>query len=306
MSAELDLLHQLTWHDVGSWFLGDGLRILLTLLIAVVVRFLGHRAISRVVRAATSKSLTSVVTSTRAGHILQAATEQSRQRHVARTRTMGAVLRSVVTVLVGTITLLTVLALIGIPLAPLLASAGVGGVALGFGAQSLVKDFLSGVFMILEDQYGVGDVIDTGEVVGTVEDVTLRVTQVRDATGVTWYIRNGEIVRIGNRSQGWSTAIVDIEVAYAESVERVIPIIQDAAQALDAEPEWGDKMIEPPQVVGVESVTGYSVTIRTIAKCLAGENFAVQRELRGRIKAALDVAGVKAPPAVAPFAAPRP
>ena len=170
-AADLDLLRQLTWHDVGSWFLGDGLRIVLTLVIAWVVRFLGHRAISRVVRAATSKGLTSVVTSTRAGHVLQAATEQTRQRHIARTRTMGALLRSIVTFLVGTIALLTVLALIGIPLAPLLASAGVGGVALGFGAQSLVKDFLSGIFMILEDQYGVGDVIDAGEVVGTVEDV---------------------------------------------------------------------------------------------------------------------------------------
>jgi small-conductance mechanosensitive channel len=300
-AADLDLLRQVTWHDVGSWFLGDGLRIVLTVVIAWVVRFLGHRAISRVVRAATSKGLASVVTSTRAGHVLQAATEQTRARHIARTRTMGALLRSIVTFLVGAIAMLTVLALIGIPLAPLLASAGVGGVALGFGAQSLVKDFLSGIFMILEDQYGVGDVIAAGEVVGTVEDVTLRVTQIRDANGVTWYVRNGEIVRIGNRSQGWSTAIVDVPIAYTESVERVIPIIREAARAMDTEPAWGDRMLEPPEVVGVESVTGYSVTIRTIAKCLPQEHIPVQRELRERIKSALDAAGVQAPPAVPPF-----
>ena len=125
---------------------------------------------------------------------------------------MGAILKSTSTFVIFTLALLTVMATVGLPLGPLLASAGVGGVALGFGAQSLVKDFLSGIFMILEDQYGVGDVIDTGEAVGTVEDVTLRVTRLRDASGIVWYVRNGEIVRIGNRSQGWSTALVDIPV----------------------------------------------------------------------------------------------
>ena len=99
--------------------------------------------------------------------------------------------------------------------------------ALGFGAQSLVKDFLSGIFMILEDQYGVGDVIDTGEAIGTVEEVSLRVTRLRDGQGVVWYIRNGEIIRIGNKSQGWSTAMVDIPVAYSENLDKVIPLIRD-------------------------------------------------------------------------------
>lgn len=289
-------VRSLSWDGVSDWLLGDGLRILLTIVVAVVLRWLANRAISRVVAATTSKGLRTAVTSARAGRVLGQATGLAHERHVQRTRTMGALLRSIVTFVIGLVALLTILALIGIPLAPLLASAGVGGVALGFGAQSLVKDFLSGIFMILEDQYGVGDVIDTGEVVGTVEDVTLRVTQIRDMTGIAWYIRNGEIVRIGNKSQGWSTAIVDIPVAYTENVERVIPIIREAALAMDAVPEWGDRMIDPPQVVGVEAVSGNAVTIRTIAKCLPQENFPVQRELRERIKAALDAAGVKAPP----------
>ncbi len=135
---------------------------------------------------------------------------------------MGAILKSTSTFAISAMAILTVMGLLGLPLGPLLASAGVGGVALGFGAQSLVKDFLSGIFMIVEDQYGVGDVIDTGEAIGTVEDVTLRVTRLRDGNGVVWYIRNGEIVRIGNRSQGWSTAVVDTAVAYDEDIDRAI------------------------------------------------------------------------------------
>ena len=175
--------------------------------------------------------------------------------------------------------------LLGIPIAPLLASAGVAGVALGFGAQSLVKDFLSGIFMIFEDQYGVGDVIDTGEAVGTVEEVTLRITRLRDANGVTWYVRNGEIIRVGNRSQGFATAIVDMPVSYAENVERVVGVIRETATAMGRDPDWADKFVEEPQVLGVESIVGMTMTIRTIAQCVPGENFAVQREMRERLKA---------------------
>ena len=159
---------------------------------------------------------------------------------------MGALLRSTSTFVISAMAILTVMGLLGIPLGPLLASAGVGGVALGFGAQSLVKDFLSGIFMILEDQYGVGDVIDTGEAIGTVEEVTLRVTRLRDGNGVVWYIRNGEIVRIGNQSQGWSTAIVDIPVAYAENIERVIAVIREVVHEMDEDPDWQDRLLEEP------------------------------------------------------------
>jgi len=191
--------------------------------------------------------------------------------------------------------LLTVMAALGLPLGPLLASAGVVGVALGFGAQSLVKDFLSGIFMMLEDQYGVGDVIDTGEAIGTVEDVTLRITKVRDGSGIVWYIRNGEIVRIGNRSQGWSTAVVDIQVDYHEKLDIVLPLIREVARELDGTPEWESRLLEEPEVAGVESMTGGVVTIRIIAKCAPNENFPVSREIRERVKAALDTAGIRAP-----------
>ncbi|MCA0336117.1 MAG: mechanosensitive ion channel family protein [Actinobacteria bacterium] len=291
------------WDRLVTWLIGDGLRVLLTIVLALVVRWLAHRAIDRVVAVMTSRSRSEESVGGRAGRVLAQATGLAHARHVQRVTTLGSLLRSIVTFVVALIATLTVMALVGLPLGPLLASAGVGGVALGFGAQSLVKDFLSGVFMIFEDQYGVGDVVDTGEAVGTVEEVGLRVTRLRDANGVVWYIRNGEIVRIGNKSQGWSTATVDSPVAYDENAERVIGIIRGVARTFDADPEWQESLLEEPDVVGVESISGQTMTIRTVAKCAPNQNFAVQRELRERIKAALDAAGVKAPP-VAPFGGP--
>ena len=147
------------------------------------------------------------------------------ERQRQRVETLGSILRSLATVVIVIIAVLMIGEELGLNMAPVLASAGVGGVALGFGAQSLVKDFLSGMFMLAEDQYGVGDFIDTGEAVGTVEEVTLRVTRLRDAQGVIWYVRNGEIVRVANKSQGWSTAMVDIPVSALESPEHVIEAV---------------------------------------------------------------------------------
>ena len=293
----------LTLEDIGvtlegaqKWLATIGLRILLTIVLAGVALWLCRRLIDRVVRTMTSKSAQRLAESGRAGRVLATATGLASERQRQRVETVGSLLRSITTFVVLSLTVLTVMALLGIPLGPLLASAGVAGVALGFGAQSLVKDFLSGVFMIFEDQYGVGDVIDTGEAIGTVEEVTLRITRLRDANGVTWYVRNGEIIRIGNRSQGFATAIVDMPVSYAENVERVVGVIREAAAAMGEDPAWADKFVDAPQVLGVESIVGATMTIRTVAQCVAGENFAVQREMRERLKAALDTAGVKAPP----------
>jgi small conductance mechanosensitive channel len=286
----------LTTEQLQRWLATVGLRILITILLAAVSLWLLRRVINQVVRTMTSKSAQRLAESGRAGRALATAAGMAGERQRQRVETVGSLLRSISTAVILTLAVLTIMQLLGIPLAPLLASAGVAGVALGFGAQSLVKDFLSGVFMILEDQYGVGDVIDTGEAVGTVEEVTLRITRLRDANGVTWYVRNGEIIRIGNRSQGYATAIVDMPVSYSESVERVVGVIRDTATAMGRDPEWEDKFVEDPQVLGVESIVGMTMTIRTVAQCVPGENFAVQREMRERLKAALDAAGVQAPP----------
>ena len=288
------------WPLVREWLLTAGLRVVAILVLAVVAQWLLRRGIHRIVVAVTERNARKDVDRPQRATL-------SPDRQNLRIATLGSLLRSIVGFVIWTLAVLTVMALIGLPLGPLLASAGVGGVALGFGAQSLVKDFLSGIFMIFEDQYGHGDVIDTGEAIGTVEEVGLRVTRLRDANGVLWYIRNGEIIRIGNRSQGWSTATVDATVSYAENALHVIEVIEQVARDFDADPQWADRLLEEPDVVGVESITGTTMTIRTFAKCAPNQNFAVQRELRERIKAALDEAGVAPPPPplIGPAPAPR-
>lgn len=290
-----------TVERLQDWLLTDGLRILLTVVLAVVVRWLLHRLISRTVRTMTDKTADArSADGSRAGRLLAEATGLANARREQRMATLGSLLQSIVTFVVTLIAVLTIMALIGIPLGPLLASAGVGGVALGFGAQSLVKDFLSGIFMIIEDQYGVGDVIDTGEAIGTVEEVTLRVTKLRDANGVTWYIRNGEIIRIGNLSQHRATITVDVPVAYDENVAHVTSVITQAVDAMAKDEDWDGRLLDTPTVAGVESITGQAMTIRVFAEASPGAKFEVQRELRQRIKTALDAAGVKAPP-IAPY-----
>ena len=303
-----------TTDTVGRWewhvLIGPSLTIIGTLAGAMLLRWVLHRAIDRVVGTALTRAAKhESQTPRRASRILAQATGLDEERKTQRAATMGAILKSTSTFVIFTLALLTVMATVGLPLGPLLASAGVGGVALGFGAQSLVKDFLSGIFMILEDQYGVGDVIDTGEAVGTVEDVTLRVTRLRDASGIVWYVRNGEIVRIGNRSQGWSTALVDIPVGYSENLDVVLPLIRDVMHELDESEDWTTRLLEEPMVAGVESMLGGVVTVRIIAKCAPNESFPVSREIRERVKAAFDQAGIRAPQVMPPYgggpAAPR-
>lgn len=298
-SNPASVLQRISWQSTQDWVLGDGLRIVVTIALALLVRWVLHRLINRSVAAMAAKSERRQEEHRRKGLLADVA-GPPQERYVQRMTTLGSLLRSIVTFVVYGIAVLTLMALVGIPLGPLLASAGVGGVALGFGAQSLVKDFLSGIFMILEDQYGVGDVIDTGEAIGTVEEVSLRVTRLRDINGVTWYIRNGEIVRIGNKTQGSSNAVVDIPVAYDEDLDKVMGVIQGVADDLGQDKEWIGKVIETPTVLGVETMTGAMMTIRVLAPCAAGQNWTVQRELRQRVKMALDAAGVKAPP-IMPF-----
>ncbi|MGL5828806.1 MAG: mechanosensitive ion channel family protein, partial [Angustibacter sp.] len=191
--------------EVPQWLareaLPQGGRILAIILGAVVLRWIVVRAVRRLAERSLQLPLT--------GRLTLAASDRLHQR----AQTIGSVLRSLITVTVSLFALLLILAEFEINLGPLLASAGVAGVALGFGAQNLVRDFLSGLFIVFEDQYGVGDIVNLGEVSGTVEAISLRTTQLRDATGVTWYVRNGEILRVANLSQGWATAIVDLPMA---------------------------------------------------------------------------------------------
>ncbi len=292
--------------DTGRWgepwdtLVGAPLTIVITLVLAVLVRWLLHRLIDKAARNTSSKHETRMrLLQGRTGQLLATATGFGSDRHDARMATIASLAKSAVTIVVLGTALLTVLDVLGLPLAPLLASASVGGLALGFGAQSLVRDFLSGVFMIAEDQYGVGDVIDTGTVVGTVEEVSLRVTQLRDGDGTVWYVRNGEIQRIGNRSQGYSVAIVDVPVGYAENLTNVTAILSGTVAGIDELPEYADRLVSEPTVAGIEAMGGATVTLRVTARCRANERDGVQRDLRALVKTALDAHGVavQSPPA---------
>jgi small-conductance mechanosensitive channel len=286
-----------------TWLLSSGLRIALIVVLAVLLRWLALRAVGRLVRRTVDAG--ERVRATRgAARVLASATGANHERRRQRTETLGSVLRSIITAVVYGVALLMVLDVLKVPIGPALASAGVAGVALGFGAQSLVKDVLSGVFMLVEDQYGVGDVVDVGDAVGTVEQVTLRITKLRDGSGVAWYIRNGEIVRVANKSQGWSTAIVDLPVAFGQDLDHVQRVIAGALDELYADEDWRELLLEEPTVAGVEQVVGTTVTIRVIAKTEPNEHLGVQRAIRERVLTAFEAAGVRAPLAYPPVPGP--
>ncbi len=217
------------------------------------------------------------------------------ERSSQRTRTLGAVLRSIVSVTVYGVAVMMSLGEFDVNLGPLIAGAGILGVAVGFGAQSLVKDFLSGVFMLLEDQYGVGDVIDVGETTGVVEEVKLRSTQIRDINGTLWHIPNGSIPRVANMSQDWGRVVLDVDVAYDTDIPAAVSVIKRVADSVWNEQLPNSTIIEEPAILGVQSLGENSVTIRLMAKTEPGEHWAASRELRARIKGALDEAGIEIP-----------
>ena len=187
---------------------------------------------------------------------------------------MGDLLKSVITGVLVAIFGTMILSQLGVNIAPIIASAGILGIALGFGAQSLVKDFLSGMFMIFEDQFGVGDVIDVGEAIGTVEAVTLRVTRLRDLDGTVWYVPNGEILRVGNKSQNWSRAVVDVGVGYDEDLARAKRVLGEVAHDLWEDEDFRSVIIEEPEVTGVEALTPDSITLRVLVKTAPLEQWA--------------------------------
>jgi small conductance mechanosensitive channel len=217
------------------------------------------------------------------------------QRREQRAKAVGQLLRNTLALVIwGTATLL-VLTELGVNITPLLASAGVVGVALGFGAQTLVKDYLSGFFMIVEDQYGVGDLVDVGPVVGTVEEVALRVTRIRDLTGVVWYVRNGEILRVANQSQGWTMAAATIPVSYNADLEQIRQVVIEVGNDMYNDPVTQTMMLGRPTFAGVDAVSGEAVYVRIVAKARASHQVTLTRELRERLKNAFDKSGIVVP-----------
>ncbi|MFE6969636.1 mechanosensitive ion channel family protein [Isoptericola sp. NPDC057653] len=297
--------------DAGSkfweWFTGWPLQILVILVIGGIVLALLRRVIGHV----TESIATGAGTKTTEGpspsaawrrylnrapfveDALAMANPLAKQRRAQRARTVGSVLRSSANIVVGTIMLLMILQSVGVNVAPLIASAGVVGIAIGFGAQALVKDFISGIFLLVEDQFGVGDTVDLGSgAVGTVEEVQLRVTQVRAFDGTLWYVRNGEILRAGNMTQQWSRAVAEVRVPVGSDVDLVRAALGRAADALQSDPVLSSVLLEVPSVRGVDAVNDATLTFTLHAQTRPGDQWEVSRELRRLAQEQLREAGV--------------
>jgi small conductance mechanosensitive channel len=290
-------VYKLTHNDwlaaSAHWLVAKPLQILMILVIAWLISYVVKRLIDRLTRGTGEK--TPALLRPLKERAPQALGALVSERRAQRAKTIGSVLKSVISFVVYGMAFILILGELGLNLAPIVASAGIVGVALGFGAQNLVKDFLSGIFMMLEDQYGVGDVVDVGPASGTVEAVGLRVTTVRDVNGTVWYVRNGEILRVGNSSQGFAVAVVDVPIAHGTDVDKAVEILaRVASEVTSAEPIDAD-VIEPAEVLGVEKVTVEGITIRLQVKVRPGRQWAVQRALRAKVMAALEDEGIHPP-----------
>ncbi len=230
----------------------------------------------------------------RALQVLQAE-QASDARMVQRAKTIGQILRSLSAIVIFVLAGAIALGELGINLAPLIAGAGIAGIALGFGAQTIVRDFLAGLFILVEDQYGVGDIVDVGEATGVIEEVQLRITKIRDLDGTLWYVPNGEIQRVANRSHVWSRAVMDIEVAYDTDLDLAAEVIKRVADELWREELDTATIIGEPELWGIEAFGASSIAIRLVARTDPGEQWNVSRELRRRLKVALDEAGIEIP-----------
>lgn len=266
-----------------EWIIDTPAKITITIVLAVLIRWLLHRFIDRAVQPAVQGKVPAILASSRTVSILNQITPTSSERRELRAKTVASLLKSISSIVVFSIATVMVLDMFGLPITPLLTGAGVAGVAVGFGAQTLVKDFLSGIFMLLEDQYGVGDSIDVGPASGTVEAVGLRVTQLRDSSGTVWYVRNGEITRVGNHSQQWSKAVLDVTVTHPADLERAQQILSDQVAAITEDPLYADLVLDSPEVFGLERYDSSGAVLRSVIKTKARQHTKVNRALHGRV-----------------------
>jgi moderate conductance mechanosensitive channel len=294
-TAVYNMTHNNWLAQSAGWLVAKPLTILLILVVAMILRSIARRLIDKLTRANSGGKVPALLRPLKE-RAPQALGSLLSERRAQRAKTIGSVFKSITSVLVFGTAFMMILAELGVNLAPVLASAGILGVAIGFGAQNVVKDFLSGVFMMLEDQYGVGDVVDVGEASGTVEAVGLRITTMRDVSGTVWYVRNGEILRVGNSSQGFAVAVVDVPIGYGADVEQATGIIDRVATEVSDNEPMSNDVLEPPEVLGVERVSASEgIMLRLTVKVRPGRQWAVQRALRARIMAAFEDAGIPGP-----------
>jgi small conductance mechanosensitive channel len=267
--------------DSREWLLSHGVRIAIVLAAGFVLLLVARLAVRRMQRR------------------LEAAEGATQELSLQRAATLTQAITYVVRVVVWTLTILVLLGEFDINLGPLIAGAGIIGVALGFGAQSLVRDFLSGFFILLEDQFGVGDIIEASvggqQVTGKVEKLNLRTTDVRSFDGTRHTIPNGNILMVGNRSRGWARVIVDVSVAYTEDVDRVRGVLEELFAELREEPDLQGSLFSGPEVLGVEGVGEKDVVLRIIAEVRPTRKASLERLLRQRIKERFDLRGIAVP-----------
>jgi small conductance mechanosensitive channel len=280
--------------DVGEWMVDRPLKIALILLAAWICTLVARRLIRRSARRIVSSTQDGRLGRVSQTAVVGAAIPDPARAH-ARAEAVQNVLGSVVSTIIWAIAILVALGEFNIDLAPLIAGAGVAGVALGFGAQTLVRDFLAGLFIVIEDQFGVGDVVDLQDVAGTVEEVSLRSSKIRDVGGVLWTVSNGEIVKAGNATKGWSRSKVDVVVAYGTDLRRAMDVIERVAEELRQDEDWAPDFLEPAEMWGVEQLAADGVTIRLVVKTRPGRQYPVTRELQLRIKEALEAEGIELP-----------
>ncbi len=287
-----DVFDQVT--DANFW-VSDvaprAIRVAVIVILAIIVRSMLVRAVDRLVARRVQKQLEAANSAVSIGgsSVIEA------ERGAQRAHTLGSLFHNIISIGVYSVAGLLLLAEFGFNLGPLIAGAGILGVALGFGAQSLVADFLSGIFILMEDQYSVGDIVDVGDATGTVEEVQLRTTKLRSVDGVLWFVRNGEILRVGNLSQDWSRTVLDVGIAYGSDIGLAKEIMERIGEEFDTDPEFGENVLETPEVWGVESLSADSVVIRMVVKTKPGQQWGAARELRERIKAAFDANGIEIP-----------
>jgi moderate conductance mechanosensitive channel len=287
-----------TLAELADWFVNRPLQVLIILVSAWLVSKLVRRWIGRVVHRVMNPDRELAARQLRRIGVRpppMLTTEVTDPRRETRAQAISALMSSTAAAVIWSMAVMLAVGRLGLDLGPLIAGAGIAGIALGFGAQSLVKDWISGLFMTLEDQYGIGDVVDVGEATGVVERITLRATVLRGVDGTVWHVPNGQIVRVGNRSQLWSVALLDVTVAYEADLGRAGTVLHDVATALCEREEFASSVLEAPQVLGVESLGLDGVTLRLTVKVTPGSQWTLQRALRETIKAAFDAEGVAIP-----------
>ena len=267
------------WDNISDWLAGDGARIIAIIAVALVIDFALHRIIPRALRVAVERQMK------------EAPEEEIEQR----VDTLASVFTGTGRGIILLVALLTLLPLAGISIGPLLAGVGILGLAVGFGAQSLVKDVISGLFILLDNQYSKGDVVTLAGISGLVEDVGIRRTVLRDLDGIVHYIPNGEVSVASNFTKEYSRVNLNVGVSYSEDLDHVMRVIDRVGEEMAADPEWAPSIITPPKALRVDNFGDSGIDIKILGDTQPIKQWEVMGELRRRLKKAFDEEGIEIP-----------